>query len=50
MSDEELAAWAANIDVPTPGELDGTEPVDDPPVGFAAWSEWRNDRWPPSVF
>jgi hypothetical protein len=35
MSDEELAQWAANIDIPTPGELDGSEPIDDSPAGFA---------------
>lgn len=46
MSDEELAAWAAAIDVPTPGELDGSEPIDEPPAGFATWDEWRADRWP----
>jgi len=49
MSDEELLAWAAKIDIPTPGELDGTEPIDSPPDGFATWDEWRSDRWPPSV-
>ena len=49
MSDEELAAWAAIIDIPTPGELDGSEPVDDPPAGFETWDEWRGHRWPPSV-
>jgi predicted kinase len=49
MSDEELAQWAVNIDIPTPGELDGSEPVDDPPAGFATWDEWRGHRWPPSV-
>jgi predicted kinase len=49
MSDAELAEWAANIDVPTPGELDGTEAIDDPPAGFATWDEWRRHRWPPSV-
>lgn len=49
MSDEELAAWAASIDIPTPGELDGSEPIDDPPAGFATWDEWRRYRWPPSV-
>jgi predicted kinase len=49
MSDEELIEWAAKIDVPTPGELDGSEPLDDPPVGFATWDQWRRDRWPPSV-
>jgi predicted kinase len=50
MSDEELAEWAARIDIPTPGELDGSEPIDHPPVGFATWDEWRTHRWLPSVF
>jgi predicted kinase len=49
MSDEELAEWVASSDVPTPGELDGSEPVDDPPAEFATWDEWRRHRWPPSV-
>jgi predicted kinase len=49
MSDEELAEWAAIISVPTPGELDGSEPIDDPPSGFATWDQWRSHRWPPSV-
>ena len=49
MSDEDLAAWAAAFDIPTPGELDGSEPVDDPPPGFPTWDEWRGHRWPPSV-
>ncbi len=49
MSDEELAEWAATIDIPTPGELDGSEPVDDPPAGFATWDEWLSHRWPLSV-
>ncbi|MET8465033.1 ATP-binding protein [Micromonospora zamorensis] len=49
MSDEELAEWAASIDIPTPGELDGSEPVDEPPAGFATWNEWRARRWPPAV-
>ena len=49
MSDEELAAWAAAIEIPTRGELDGSEPIDDPPEGFATWDQWREDRWPPSV-
>jgi predicted kinase len=49
MSDDELAEWAASIEIPTPGELDGTEPIDDPPAGFATWHEWRTHRWPPSV-
>ena len=50
MSDEELAKWAAYVDIPTPGELDGSEPIDGPPAGFATWDEWRAHRWPPSVF
>jgi predicted kinase len=49
MSDEELAEWAANIDIPTPGELDGSETIDDPPAGFETWDEWREHRWPLSV-
>jgi predicted kinase len=49
MSDEELTEWAARIEIPTPGELDGSEPVDDPPTGFATWDEWRTQRWPASV-
>ncbi|ADG73327.1 conserved hypothetical protein [Cellulomonas flavigena DSM 20109] len=49
MSDEELAAWAAAFQVPSRGETDGSEPVDDPPVGFATWDEWRSHRWPSSV-
>lgn len=49
MSDEELAGWAAAMEVPTQGELDGSEPVGDPPAGFASWDEWRAHRWPPSV-
>ena len=48
MSDQELAAWAAAFEVPTPGELDGSEPVGDPPAGFAGWDAWRAHRWPPS--
>ena len=49
MSEEELAEWAANSDVPTPGELDGSEAIGDPPHGFANWDEWRVHRWPASV-
>ena len=50
ISDEELVAWAAQIEIPTAGELDGSEPIDDPPAGFGTWDRWRNYRWPPSVF
>ena len=49
MSDRELVGWAAQIDVPTPGELEGSEPIDAPPGRFATWDEWRGHRWPPSV-
>ena len=49
MSAQELAEWAARIEAPTAGELDGSEPVGDPPAGFASWREWRDDRWPPSI-
>lgn len=48
MSDEELATWAAAFDVPTPGEIDGSEPAGAPPAG-ASWDEWRRYRWPPAV-
>jgi hypothetical protein len=49
MTDEELAEWAGIIEVPTRGELDGSEPIDDPPTGFASWDEWRGQRWAPTV-
>jgi predicted kinase len=49
MSDKELAEWAAAMEIPAPGELDGSEPVDDPPAGFTTWDEWRGHRWPPAV-
>ena len=49
MSEEELTEWAATIDIPTSGELDGSEPIDGPPAGFATWDEWRRHRWPPSI-
>lgn len=49
MSDEELAGWAATIDIPTPGELDGSEPVEPAPAGFPTWDDWRRQRWPASI-
>jgi predicted kinase len=49
VSDQEVAEWADVIQIPTRGELDGTEPVDDPPAGFASWDEWRGHRWPPTI-
>ncbi len=49
MSDAELAEWASRFEPPTPGELDGSEPVDEPPTGFETWDAWRAHRWPPTV-
>lgn len=49
MSEEELAEWSDILQVPTPGDLDGSEPVDGPPSGFASWDQWRDHRWPPSI-
>lgn len=49
LSDEELAGFAKNFQVPSAGELDGSEPIDSPPDGFANWAEWIQHRWPPSV-
>jgi predicted kinase len=49
MPEGDLAHWAATIVIPTPGELDGTDPIDAPPVGYATWDEWRRHRWPPTV-
>jgi hypothetical protein len=49
MSDEEIAEWTGTFEAPTAGEIDGSEPVGNPPTGFATWDEWRGHRWPPSV-
>jgi predicted kinase len=49
ISDEELAGWATVMQVPTPGELDGSEPIDQPPTGFESWDAWRRHRWPAYV-
>lgn len=49
MSEQQLTRWAARFDVPTPGELDGSEPVGEPPPGFATWREWCAHRWPRSL-
>lgn len=49
MSDAELVEWAARFEIPTAGELDGSDPIDEPPAGFASWEAWRGHRWPPSV-
>jgi predicted kinase len=50
ISNEELVEWASTMDIPTSGELDSSEPIDDPPAGFSTWDEWRGHRGPPSVF
>jgi predicted kinase len=49
VSEEELASWTDIFQVPTPGEIDGTEPIDGPPAGFGSWDAWRRHRWPPSI-
>ena len=49
ISNQELVRWADKMQIPTPGEVDGSEAIDDPPAGFASWDEWRRDRWPPSI-
>ena len=45
ISDDDLAAWAHGFNVPTAGELGGTEPIDPPPTRFASWAEWMQHRW-----
>jgi predicted kinase len=49
VSEQELADWASKIEIPTSAELDGSEPVGDPPSGFATWREWTVHRWPAAV-
>ncbi|HST24807.1 MAG TPA: ATP-binding protein [Gaiellaceae bacterium] len=49
ITDGELAEWAAKFDVPTAAELDGSEPIGEPPDGFSNWAEWIRHRWSPSV-
>ncbi|MFF0264673.1 AAA family ATPase [Kribbella sp. NPDC004536] len=49
ISEHELNEWAARFEEPTPGELDGSEPIGTPPEGFAGWREWMADRWPAAV-
>jgi predicted kinase len=49
ISDQELTEWAFKFDIPTSAELDGSEPVGDPPGSFATWRDWAEHRWPPSV-
>jgi hypothetical protein len=49
MSDEELATYAVKFETPTSGEVDGSEPIDNAPPGFASWQEWISWRWPSRV-
>ena len=49
ISDQELAEWALIMEIPTPGEVSGSEPIDDPPDGFSSWDQWRTERWSPSI-
>lgn len=49
ISEQELAEWTSKFDIPTPGELDGSETIGEPPNGFTTWEEWTVTRWPPSV-
>ena len=49
ISDDELVRWSEIMQVPTPDEVDGSQPIDDPPAGFGSWDEWRGYRWPPST-
>ena len=46
IADTELARWAEIMEVPTAGELDGSEPIDTTPPGHGSWDEWRAARWP----
>ena len=46
ISEQELTEWASKFDIPTPAELDGSEPIGNPPDGFADWHEWTAHRWP----
>jgi predicted kinase len=50
MTDDEVTGWADIFQAPTPGELDGSEPLDSPPAGFASWDEWRAHRWPATLW
>lgn len=49
ISDTELTEWAGLFQEPTPGERDGSEPIDAPPSSFATWAKWRRWRWPAAV-
>jgi predicted kinase len=44
ITDEELASWRAQFDVPDEAELDGLD--DRTPQGAPDWSTWAAWRWP----
>ena len=49
MSEQELTEWASRFEVPTSAELDGSEPIGDPPGGSPTWRAWTERRWPRAV-
>lgn len=49
ITEQELDAWARSYQEPTPGEIDGSEPIDAPPPPFSSWDDWRADRWPSAI-
>jgi predicted kinase len=49
MSEGDLTHWAAKFERPSPGELDGSDPIGAPPVGYPTWDDWRRHRWPPTA-
>lgn len=49
ISEAQLASWADIFHRPTPAEVDGSEPIPEPPEGFASWDVWRADRWPAAI-
>lgn len=49
ISEAELASWADVFQRPTSAEVDGGEPIPDPPAGSADWDAWRAERWPARI-
>ncbi len=45
VTDDDLAGWAGQFEVPDAGELQGG-PLDPPPDGYADWGNWAAERWP----
>lgn len=46
ITEQDIAEWEAVFQPPTPGEVEGSEPIGAPPAGFADWDAWRAERWP----